>query len=297
MRRTPLDLSATQLIASGLATLAAAVGASFLGVYGTIVGAAFMSVVSTAGTALGKHYLDQGKEQFKERVQLQDAAHGETVARGAAGAATNLDPTRTLVLPGGDPNATRVDADPNATRLDLPPAETVADALGVEAGRGGVRRAAWRRAFHDTAAWARRRWIMLAVSSMAVFAVVMAGITILEKVTDRPASGWVGANDGRGTTWGNLGDGGGTDGAPAETPSPRTTGETGEPTGTPSTGGQGTEPGREPTPGATDGPAQPGPPTPQPSSQPTAPSTPEPPRTGDPGGGTDQQNGPTGAGQ
>ncbi|MEW2358580.1 hypothetical protein [Spirillospora sp. NPDC029432] len=309
MRRKALDLSTTQLIASGLATLAAAVGASFLGVYGTVIGAAFMSVVSTAGAAVGKHYLDQGKEQIKERTHLQDAVRDETVARGAAAEALNADPTRTVVWPGGsgrpggDPNATLLDppggGDPNATRLDLSPAETVADALAAEAGGEAVRRAAWRDAFRDSLAWARRRWAVLAVSSVAVFAVVMAGITVLEKITDKPAASWVGADDGRGTTWSNLGndDGGGAE--PAETPSPGTTRESERPTDTPATGGQETAPetGR-PTPPATSGPEQPDRPTPTPSTEPEQPvdpgTTTAPTAPG--GGGGDQQQDGSGAG-
>jgi hypothetical protein len=310
MRRRPaLDLSTNQLVAGGLATLAAAVGASFLGVYGTVLGAALMSVVSTAGTALGQHYLDRAREQIKERTHLHDAAHGETVARGAAGAATSADPTRTIVLPGGDPqatrfdpdpnatrfdadpNATRLDADPSATRLDLSPAETVADVLAAEAGHQAVERAAWRQAFRDTLAWAQRRWIMLAVSSVAVFAVVMTGITVLEKITDRPASGWVGANDGRGTTWSNLGNGEGGGGTPGETPSQAPTGETGQPTDAPTTGSPETTQDGEPTPGSTTEPEQPGRPTPQPSSEPTAPPTTQPPTTTPPGDDGGEQGG------
>ncbi|MFB4314843.1 hypothetical protein [Actinomadura sp. 21ATH] len=303
MRRKALDLSTTQLIASGVATLAAAVGASFLGVYGTVIGAAFMSVVSTAGAAVGKHYLDQGKEQIRERTHLHDAVRDETVARGAAAEALNADPTRTVVWPGGagggDPNATRLDApgggDPNATRLDLTPAETVADALAAEAGPEAVRRAAWRDAFRDSLAWAKRRWAVLAVSSVAVFAVVMTGITVLEKVTDKPASGWVGANDGRGTTWSNLGnDGGG--GEPAETPSPGTTGESESPADTPATGDRETVPetGR-PTAPATSGPERPDRPTPTPSTEPEQPADPGTTQPTAPGGGGDQQQDGSGA--
>ncbi|MCP2335807.1 PT domain-containing protein [Actinomadura rupiterrae] len=147
-RKLP-DLSATQLIASGAATMIAAYGASYLGVYGTILGAAFMSVVSTAASVVGKHYLDEGKEQIKERTAL---IHGEHVAGVAADAATGLDATRAAGASpmantrvagapsgwspppgrwaGGDPNRTRVEGpfgplanrsgggDPNATRLD-----------------------------------------------------------------------------------------------------------------------------------------------------------------------------------
>ncbi len=78
-RKLP-DLSTTQLIASAVATAVAAFGASYLGVYGTIIGAALMSVISTAGSAVGKHYLDQGREQIKELSHLQSAARRRSAA-------------------------------------------------------------------------------------------------------------------------------------------------------------------------------------------------------------------------
>ncbi|MBO2453901.1 hypothetical protein J4573_42905 [Actinomadura barringtoniae] len=209
MRHKMPDLSTTQLIASGLATLAAAWGASYLGVYGTILGAAFMSVASTAGAAVCKHYLDQGKEQLHERTHLQEAVQEEAVARGAAAAATSADPTRTARWLGDanatqfmdDPNATRVDpnatrmdglptlSDPNVTRIDRTPAETVAAELAAEAGDEAVRRASWKAAFESTLEWARQRWVVLLVSSAAVFAVVTGGVALFQWQTDKAFGG------------------------------------------------------------------------------------------------------------
>jgi len=207
MRHKMPDLSTTQLIASGMATLAAAWGASYLGVYGTILGAAFMSVASTAGAAICKHYLDQGKEQLHERTHLQEAAQEEEAARGAAVAATSADPTRTARWLGDanatrfmdDPNATRKDGlptlgdlapgDPNMTRIDRTPAETVAAALAAEAGDGAVRRASWKAAFASTLEWAKQRWVVLLVSSAAVFAVVTGGVALYQWQTDKAFGG------------------------------------------------------------------------------------------------------------
>ncbi|MEV5572798.1 hypothetical protein AB0L06_22355 [Spirillospora sp. NPDC052269] len=140
-RKLP-DLSATQLIASGVATTVAAYGASYLGVYGTIVGAAFMSVVSTAASVVGKHYLDQGKEQIKERTHLMVPDDQELDPGEAARAATSAAATRAAGSPltANLPGATRVadarvagaravaptgrapghwaEGDPNYTRMD-----------------------------------------------------------------------------------------------------------------------------------------------------------------------------------
>jgi hypothetical protein len=117
MRRKLPDVSTTQLIASGVATLVAAVGASYLGIYGTIIGAGLMSVMSTAGSAVVKHYLDQGRNQIKDLTHLQAAVNRRGTAEQAAAEARDADPTRTVVWPPGGPNTTRLD--PNATRLDL----------------------------------------------------------------------------------------------------------------------------------------------------------------------------------
>jgi hypothetical protein len=65
-----MDISATQVIASVLASVTGAVAASFLGVGGTVIGAALMSVASTAVAGIYKHGLARSKER------LQAAAEG-----------------------------------------------------------------------------------------------------------------------------------------------------------------------------------------------------------------------------
>src|SRR3984957_8277465 len=67
--RRGLNLSAAQVIASVLATLSAAVAASFLGVAGTLLGAALGSVVSTMGTEIYKHYLQRSEERLRSAGQ------------------------------------------------------------------------------------------------------------------------------------------------------------------------------------------------------------------------------------
>jgi hypothetical protein len=68
--RRGLNLSAAQIIASVLATLSAAVAASFLGVAGTLVGAAVGSLVSTMGTEIYKHYLQRSEERLRSAGQV-----------------------------------------------------------------------------------------------------------------------------------------------------------------------------------------------------------------------------------
>ncbi|SNS64315.1 hypothetical protein SAMN05443665_100727 [Actinomadura meyerae] len=319
-RKLP-DLSTTQLIASAVATAVAAFGASYLGVYGTIIGAALMSVISTAGSAVGKHYLDQGREQIKELTHLQSAVRRRTAAAGAADEATSADPTRTAVWsgdpnatrldlpvtgdpnatrfdPGGDPNATRLDAggahpDPNATRLDLgaaglDPAHAVAGSLAAEAGEDAVREVARRTAWQSTVAWAKAHWVKLAVSSAAVFVAVIGVITVVEASTGKP----IGRSD-KGLTVTNVlrggEDGGQPDGTPSEVPSvqptePGTEAPSGEPTGDAPTTGPST-PGPEPTDGPTEERPTEEPTTTGPETPaPTAPDTPAP-TEGRPDGG------------
>jgi hypothetical protein len=83
--RRGLNLSAAQVIASVLATLSAAVAASFLGVAGTLVGAAVGSVVSTMGTEIYKHYLQRSEERLKSAGQVlySSAARTRTGNTGA----------------------------------------------------------------------------------------------------------------------------------------------------------------------------------------------------------------------
>ncbi|WP_433226603.1 hypothetical protein [Actinomadura formosensis] len=297
-RKLP-DLSTTQLIASAGATAAAAFGASYLGVYGTIIGAALMSVISTAGAVVGKHYLDQGRDQLRELTHVQAAMRRRAVAEGAADEATSADPTRTAVWSGdpgatrfdppfgGDPNATRLDPvdDPNVTRLD--PRDAVAGSLAAAAGEDAVREVVRRTAWQSTVRWAKAHWVKLVVSSAAVFAVVIGGITAYEAATGGPIG--QGGNSGLTVTrvW-NGGGGGQPGNPPPQSPSgrptePRSTAPSREPTSeTPST--------QAPTPA----PAPTTRPTERPTQEPTTP-VPTTPRTPAPTGGG--QNGGQGGGQ
>ncbi len=76
--RRGLNLSAAQVIASVLATLSAAVAASFLGVAGTLLGAALGSVVSTMGTEIYKHYLQRSEERLRTAGQVLYHSAGKT---------------------------------------------------------------------------------------------------------------------------------------------------------------------------------------------------------------------------
>jgi len=89
--RRGLNLSAAQVIASVLATLSAAVAASFLGVAGTLVGAAVGSLVSTMGTEIYKHYLQRSEERLRSAGQVlyHSAARTRTGTTGVRAAAAS----------------------------------------------------------------------------------------------------------------------------------------------------------------------------------------------------------------
>lgn len=61
-----LDLSAAQVAGSSLATVAAALLASQMGVYGTILGAGVVSVVATAGGPVIQHFFRRTGDQLRE---------------------------------------------------------------------------------------------------------------------------------------------------------------------------------------------------------------------------------------
>ncbi|MFJ7590460.1 hypothetical protein ACIQZO_24360 [Streptomyces sp. NPDC097617] len=64
-----LDLSAAQVAGSSLATVAAALLASKMGVYGTILGAGVVSVVATAGGPLIQHLFRRTGDQLRESAR------------------------------------------------------------------------------------------------------------------------------------------------------------------------------------------------------------------------------------
>ncbi|MFD8142025.1 hypothetical protein [Streptomyces sp. NPDC059708] len=94
--RRKLDLSATQVAGSSLATVAAALLASKLGVYGTILGAGVVSVVATAGGPVIQHAFRRTGDRLREGArpggrQVPAPAPGEAPApppRGEFGEAT-----------------------------------------------------------------------------------------------------------------------------------------------------------------------------------------------------------------
>lgn len=163
-----IGVSGTQVAASVLASVSAAVVASFFGVAGTIVGAAVVSVFATVGSAA----YGLGIRRTKQRLQALQQVQALRI-------------TRSLPRRAGVARPTAADQTDRTDQIDLAAeAEAVADAA-----------TGWR-------AWmVRRRW-GLAAGVALVFVISMAVITLIELVGDRPLSGE--RDGGRTTTIGAL---------------------------------------------------------------------------------------------
>ncbi|MFI9062410.1 hypothetical protein ACIGQE_11115 [Streptomyces sp. NPDC053429] len=80
-----LDLSVAQIAGSSLATVAAALLASKLGVYGTILGAGVVSVVATAGGPVIQHVFRSTGDRLRTGGRLRTGDRLRTGARPEAG--------------------------------------------------------------------------------------------------------------------------------------------------------------------------------------------------------------------
>ncbi|MFE2285260.1 hypothetical protein ACFXDJ_13930 [Streptomyces sp. NPDC059443] len=247
-----LDLSATQVAGSSLATVAAALLASKMGVYGTILGAGVVSVVATAGGPVIQHFFRRTGDQLRESARPKARQVPVEEAR------EERAPDGTMML--------------RATPLPPPPG------LSEEFGEGTV---------HGSRV---RGWKRTAVASAAAFAISIGGIAAYEAFsgtavssdsktvwggtaqnagTGKPDTGNTGNEPGRG---GKDRDKGGTTPGTGNSPSP-----------SPSKGNPSPAPDPSPSPDPTPSPT---PPKPDPKPTPTPAPTP-PPSTGQatPGGG------------
>ncbi|GAA3218036.1 hypothetical protein [Actinocorallia longicatena] len=240
MSRPKLDLSGTQVVAGVLATTTAAIAASKLGTAGTLLGAAITSVVSTAGGAVYKHYLDQSKERVVSVIGTSPGRSAEA----------------TSIIPASPPEETRLDLVLDPSRLD--PAHLDATRLDLPPARPPARRTA--------ASWWRGRWALYLGLAAAVFVLVMGGITVAERVMGNSLSGVVNNEQAKSGTWG-----GGFDKGEPEKKDPSPAPTTGEPTTDPTVTPEPTAPATTAPP--TTPPATPAPEPSTPDGQDPAPGT------------------------
>ncbi|MBT2450269.1 hypothetical protein J7F03_24965 [Streptomyces sp. ISL-43] len=144
-----LDLSAAQVAGSSLATVAAALLASKMGVYGTILGAGVVSVVATAGGPVIQHFFRRTGDQLRESAR----------PRG-----------RQVPVDGGEERA------PDGTMMLRQAAPPLPAGLSEEFGEATV---------HGSRV---RGWKRTAVASAAAFALAIGGIAAYEAVSGNAVS-------------------------------------------------------------------------------------------------------------
>jgi len=108
-----LSLSATQIVASGLAAVSATVAASYFGVAGTVIGAGLGSVISVVGSAVYSYSIRQTHHRVRQgldvavahRFSLDPATPeeqaGSRLTTVAAGIRGSVNPRRLALAAGG----------------------------------------------------------------------------------------------------------------------------------------------------------------------------------------------------
>ncbi|MDI2128701.1 hypothetical protein [Yinghuangia seranimata] len=251
-QRRRVDLNGTQVAASALAAVSSAFLLSTLGVAGTVIGAAIASVVATVGSAVYVHVFRRTGDQ------LRDArAYIATPSNAVSNAPLPPDLEKTRVLPVFDPNTYGTQA---------PSAPTAEPARG-------------------------RTWLVRsAVAALAVFAIAMTAITVVEVGTGRSFASLFGNGNDRPSIT-QIGGGGGSghqqqDDGTRENKTPREGSTPSQGEDKPTSSGTPTSPTRGPDP---TGSASPPPPTSAPptSAPPTSPTTSPPTSSAPPTGQAD----------
>lgn len=215
--RRRLELSATQLTASVLAAVTAAVAASYLGVAGTIIGAGVVSFATTAGTAIYRHYLARTEEKL--RAAAAQLPHGNMRAAShrpaGSGSLAQAPAPEKASVPGRHASA---NSDPGPAAGAAPRTGSL-PGTWAEALTGGPRGAGEHPApveppgraatgegtgQHVAAKPGRPRWLAWAGFGFAVFLLTMAAITVFEVATGRPLNATIWNQHGSGTTIGDV---------------------------------------------------------------------------------------------
>jgi hypothetical protein len=262
-RRRIEGLTGTQVAANVLATMTAAIVASYLGIAGTIIGAAVASAATTAGTAVYRHYLGRTQQRLRtatSAIAPKVAAHthlGHVPAQldpvraeasrvpdraGAANAAAQtqpdspagIDPVRAAAGLGETREIGRFE--PGGT-ISAPPGQPAQAAPPGPPGEPGNPGEPGTTAAtpgpptepgeEDHAAphgWAgRQRWLVLAGAAVGVFIITMAIITLVENAAGKPLDAVVWQRHGSGTTVSDTVTGGSSRPHRSHSPSPART--------------------------------------------------------------------------
>ena len=198
-KRKRIDLSVSQVVGAGMATLTAATAASYLNVYGTVIGTAVMAVLSTSAAPVIQHWMTRSGEQAKvlaEKAGKQPGAKalvdsGSNAKTESGTAKAVLDPDATGVADTGDhtdPYGLPADGDDATRTMAMPvvgrdlPGQTVAHGFGnPEEPKDDP---------DGTAERPKRGWRTAALSAAAVFTLVMLVILAFELLTGRSLTAW-----------------------------------------------------------------------------------------------------------
>ncbi|MET4226701.1 hypothetical protein [Oerskovia enterophila] len=295
----PPGISVTQVVASALAAVSSTVLLSYLGVAGTIIGAGIASVLTIVGNNIYTRSILKTRRQMKAALQAGvvlpvgkngrkvllptlagshgQGAGGSDDSAGGAGEGTDATGSDTVAVPAvggtgrGTDTAVLGPDDLEGTHLD-----DLRTAAGAQAVDGTD---------DDAAGSSRPSRRTLILSTVAVFVVLLVGVTLVEVIAGRPLSEILRGEEGSGTTISHV-----------VSREPASTGDTGDTTGgttDPSTDvpSSGTTPSPAPS-ESVPAPAPTDPPTTVPDPEPTTPVTPAP----DPTPGTGGDTGGSGAG-
>jgi hypothetical protein len=207
MSRPKLELSGTQLVASALATTTAALAASKLGAVGTLWGAAVTSVVTTGGIPIYKYYLEHGKQKLipglEDQAGVPQPDPPPPYDARPLGADPNAEKTMALPLVGDDDDpytspsektlayGSLVRGDPETMALPVVPESSTT-----------VMRTISDEQIPDGQSKRRPHWHLLAAAAVAVFALVMGGITVAETIMGNSIAATVNNEQDNGTTLG-----------------------------------------------------------------------------------------------
>lgn len=202
MSRPKLELSGTHLVASALATTTAALAASKLGAVGTLWGAAVTSLVTTGGIPVYKYYLERGKRTLipglEDQAGVPQPDPPAPYDARPLGADPNAEKTMALPLVGDDDDQFTSPSEKTLAYGSLVRGEPETRAMPLL--HDGSTTAM--RTIPEEPQKGRPRWYVFAAAAVAVFAMVMGGITIAEVIMGNSIAATVNNEQDSGTTVG-----------------------------------------------------------------------------------------------
>ena len=181
------------IIAGALASISAAVIASYFGVAGTLIGTAIVSIISSLGAAVYAGLLGATAGRVQRANVVQRVSTTVKQPRGGTGTRTQADDGPTsgdgTTAPGGRHDAPAEGEAPGGLPV---PGRTVRGRAG--GGRGGGGRAGGGRPGQGGPHGpdGRRRWLMIAGVAVVIFAIAIGALTGIEAAIKEPLASALG---------------------------------------------------------------------------------------------------------